>query len=137
MAIVPLTNSDFTAFVDDIDFEKVSHRKWEYKNGSVQSVIGKTPIERFVLDEHGNDKKIFFKNGNVFDCRRQNIFIGQKVYAEYYHWGKDTKVKAIRQIGSRFLALVRKGHTVFDVGRFDDFDSALARYKQAEKALCK
>lgn len=83
MKTIPLTNTDQTAIVSDIDYERVMQYRWFLKhNGKngyyvARSVRRKSHIttihlHRFIMvPDDGYD--IHHRDGNKLDCRRSNL----------------------------------------------------------------
>uniref|UniRef100_A0A6M3JE21 Putative homing endonuclease n=1 Tax=viral metagenome TaxID=1070528 RepID=A0A6M3JE21_9ZZZZ len=96
MKTIPLTNSDQTAIVSDIDYDRVMQYRWMLKhNGKggyyiARSVRRKSHVttvhlHRFIMQpDDGYD--VHHRNGNKLDCRRNNLeTITHAGHAELYY----------------------------------------------------
>lgn len=144
MILIPLTNSDKFAIVDDSDFEKVTGYKWylhsegyvaapAYKNGIPDTVyMHKLILEARLVDHHDRDKL----NNRRYNLRRatreQNggnrIKSQRKTTSRFkgVHWDAECrKWKALLQVR------IDGNRKVFRLGRYTDETEAAKAYNVA------
>lgn len=99
--IIPLTNSDKVAIIDDADYERVSQHRWFLKhNGKGEYYVARgirqgkkivcIYLHRFIMQpDDGFD--VHHRNGNKLDCCRDNLECIEHTAHATMYYGAEAK----------------------------------------------
>jgi len=139
MKVIPLTNSDKFAIVDDEDFERVSKHRWYLRfDGRVESRINgkRLYLHRLILNPP-RDLEVDHINHDQLDNRRNNLRIATHAQNLANHTkhrnGITSQYKGVcwHKRGKKWEAYITVDYTKIHLGLFTSETSAAHAYDLA------
>ena len=114
----------------DEDF-KEEHKNYHFyvvksNNGNsyviMRDDIGKTyHVASYIMKLHNNSKKVFFKDGNILNCKKENLYIEEK--AKEYRERKPLfwkKFKGVHKNRKKYNACICLNNKKLYIGSFEE-----------------
>lgn len=127
------------ALISIEDYERCKNIKWRMKGKS--SCIGTTSkgrvsLGRFILGLSNDDERLAInKNGDFFDCRRDNLFVGTRyMQAIIFSYRKDNEfgLPGVNEKRGKYEVMITNEGKQMFLGSFEKLEDAIYTRRMAE-----
>ncbi len=154
MRKIKLTKGKY-AIVDDEDYPYISKFTWGLRSGDDGYLYALTSIplirskkyariamQNFIV-RHKNTERIYFKNRNGLDCRKENLEVLNFKIHQYSHIkmkNKTSQYKGVNvhkgnYLSKRWVAHISKDNKTYYLGQFNSEKKAAEAYNQKARLL--